>query len=81
METFFNHVIKFLKEIVLFGVDAFMVAMSREVARRFWVRLSGRGGTIAALEAPKQESKNTGYSYGNGGQSRQSRMDFLDEYT
>jgi hypothetical protein len=74
MGTFFTNMWKFLKEIVLFGIDAFMVAAAREVARRFWVRLSGRGGAIAALEEPKDTSRRYAASSG------QSALPFLDEY-
>ena len=75
MGTFFNEMWQFLKEILLFGIDAFMVAASREVARRFWVRLSGRGGTIAALEEPRDASRRYTAS-----SSSQSALPFLDEY-
>ena len=67
---------RFLKEILLFGVDAFIVSASREIARRFWVRLSGRGGVIGELDAPKKREENSIYVASGG----QSRMPFLDEY-
>ena len=75
MARVWDNFLLFLKEILLFGVDAFMVAASREVSRRFWVRLSGRGGTIGELESPQKDDRSIYVAPG-----RQSRMPFLDEY-
>lgn len=70
--------LRFLKEILLFGLDAFMVAASREIARRFWVRLEGRGGAIAAIAAPQQQQQQqTSFQRVS---SSSSHMSFLDEY-
>lgn len=74
--SFWMQLWQFIKEIFLFGIDAFMVSASREIARRFWVRLSNRGGAIAALESNKSEpEKPTAPPMPN-----QSRLPFLDEY-
>ena len=71
MKAFLLSMWAFVKEIFMFGVDAFMVAASREVAKRFWTRLSGRGGAIAALDEVKTAQKST---------STQASLPFLDEY-
>lgn len=76
MRTYWTQLWNFLKEIILFGLDAFMVSAAREIARRFWIRLSNRGGTIAALEEPKEYNPRSVYSSG----FEQSRLPFLDEY-
>jgi len=80
MRTFIDRLILFMREIVLFGMDAFMVAASREVARRFWERLSGRGGAIAAIseESASEGRKSVVYSTSTSGGQRE--LPFLDEY-
>lgn len=77
MASFWLTLRQFIKEIILFGLDAFMVSAAREVARRFWVRLSERGGAIAALDDPRTSAPNKTVYVGSGGQSR---LPFLDEY-
>jgi len=79
MNTFIDRLIIFLREIVLFGMDAFMVAASREVARRFWERLSSRGGAIAAISEGAIGGK-TSVVYSESQPNRQRELPFLDEY-
>jgi hypothetical protein len=72
--------VQFFKEILMFGVEAFVVVASREVARRFWQRLASRGAA-ALLEAGPEgpigtEQKEKVVSASSG----QARLPFLDEY-
>jgi hypothetical protein len=74
MMTIWQQFFVFLKEILLFGIDAFMVSATREITRRFLVRLTNRGGLI---EEPKQvEQRSSVRSMASG----QSALPFLDEY-
>lgn len=77
MANFFRLLVQFLKDILLFGLDAFMIAASREIARRFWVRLEARGGAIAAIDAPKQQQQSSFQRVPSYGSSQGS---FLEEY-
>ena len=82
--TFLQKLRQFIKEILMFGVEAFIVVAAREVARRFWQRLASRGAAAlleASPEAPlgtqqnqQQQSKPVYVASG------QSRLPFLDEY-
>ena len=76
MKTFIERLVEFMREIILFGMDAFMVAAAREVAKRFWTRLSERGGAIASLEEGEQRRPFISAHSGGGG----NQMSFLDEY-
>ncbi len=80
MRTFIDRLIVFMREIILFGLDAFMVAASREVARRFWERLSGRGGAIAAISEENASDRGSSVVYSSSYSSRQRELPFLDEY-
>jgi hypothetical protein len=78
MKDFLQNVWGFLKEIFMFGVDAFMVAAAREVGKRFWRRLKAKGGAIAALDEPKHDGGGMYSSMSSSGS--QSRLPFLEEY-
>lgn len=68
----------FVKEVFMFGVDAAMAVIGKEIARRFWKRLADRGGAYVALEEHKSaSSQKSSYSYASSGHSQ---MSFLDEY-
>lgn len=73
MREFLRIVWNFLKEVVMFGVDAFFVAAAREIGKRFMHRLKARGGDIAAFEASR-----TGQLAARS--PAQTNMSFLDEY-
>lgn len=81
MITFWQKLRQFLLEIMMFGVEAFVVVAAREVARRFWQRLASRGA--AGLLDPvqndsidnRQRENKTVYMGGS-----QSKLPFLEEY-
>lgn len=55
--SFWQKLWLFLKEVAIFGVEVFIMAISREVGRRFWNRLKERGEAIGVLEPPDEEKK------------------------
>jgi hypothetical protein len=72
----------FMAEIVMFGIEAFVVVAAREVARRFWQRLASRGAAgllnpseIESTITHPQENRVVHMSGGS-----QARLPFLDEY-
>jgi hypothetical protein len=67
----------FIKEVFMFGLDAAMAVIGKEIARRFWKRLANRGGAYIALDEHKTSTQKT---YGYAASSGQSQMSFLDEY-
>lgn len=77
LREFLIRVWEFIKEIFMFGVDAFMIAAAREIGKRFMLRLKEKGGAIAQLEDQKQQAKVPVYSTGSG---TQRGLPFLDEY-
>lgn len=76
IREFLIKVWEFIKEIFIFGIDAFMIAAAREIGKRFWIRLKAKGGAIGQLEDTKQPQQIPAYT-GNSGQRR---LPFLDEY-
>lgn len=78
MRTFWINFVQFFREIILFGLDAFVVAASKEVTKRFWIRLTSRGGSIAVEGATEDRSRYLSSSSSSA--SRQRDLPFLDEY-
>jgi hypothetical protein len=74
IREFLVRVWEFIKEIIMFGIDAFMIAAAREIGKRFMHRLKQKGGAIAQLEEPKHQVPVTVRSGIQGG------LPFLDEY-
>lgn len=75
LNEFLKKVWEFVKEIVMFGIDAFMIAAAREIGKRFADRLRAKGGSTGAFEGQVEKKQIPVYS-GNTG----SRLPFLDEY-
>lgn len=75
VQEFLRKAWQFLKEIFMFGVDAFMIAAAREIGKRFWERLREKGGAIGQIEEPVQ--KQIPIHATSGGQRS---LPFLDEY-
>lgn len=75
--TFWEKLFIFIREIVSFGLDAFVLVAAREVAKRFWKRLAEKGGAIAGIETTGQPVQLVANS---GGGAPQTKLPFLDEY-
>lgn len=76
IREFLNRVWQFLKEIFMFGIDAFMIAAAREIGKRFWARLREKGGAIGQLEDQNQQKQIPVHV----GSSERRTLPFLDEY-
>lgn len=74
IREFLIRVWEFIKEIFMFGIDAFMIAAAREIGKRFMTRLREKGGAITATEEVKQIPV---HATGSAGQRS---LPFLDEY-
>lgn len=75
IREFLIRVWEFIKEIISFGLDAFMIAAAREIGKRFMARLKEKGGAIAQLDDPVQKQVPV-----HAGSSGSRTLPFLDEY-
>lgn len=76
INEFLRRLWEFVKEIIAFGLDAFMIAAAREIGKRFAHRLKSRGGDTGGLEAPDNRKQIPVYSGSSGSRT----LPFLDEY-
>ncbi len=76
MREFLKRVWQFLKEIFMFGIDAFMIAAAREIGKRFWARLREKGGAVGQFEEQNQQRQMPAHVGSSGNRT----LPFLDEY-
>ena len=72
--SLWNRFCTFVREIIMFCLDALVLVSAREIAKRFYKRLSDRGGVVAGVDGAPEAAQIT------AGSGSQKQLSFLDEY-
>ncbi len=75
--TFWRKLIIFMKEIISFGLDAFVLVAAKEVAKRFYARLKEKGALVAGVTSDEERPAQITPGQPSPGQAK---LPFLDEY-